>query len=95
MTEFEARMAALRERFVARSGETIEAIAAHRAAGEWKAVGAACHVLAGNAGMFGFAAFGEAALAVEEAVDRGETRPQLDPLVDTLIAAAPGMTKAS
>lgn len=77
-------MAALRTRFVDQARGEAAAIARHVAAGEWQAVRDICHGLAGRAGMFGFAALGDAARAVEEAIDEGAPSDRLAPLADDL-----------
>ena len=87
MTDFEGRMAALRARFVDQARDEAAAIACHVAAGEWQSVRDICHGLAGRAGMFGFAALGDAARAVEEAIDEGAPPERLALLADALLGA--------
>jgi HPt (histidine-containing phosphotransfer) domain-containing protein len=69
MAEIDARLAAIAERFAAQAGETADAIGAAMAAGNRAELARLAHSLAGRAGMFGYGAIGDAARAVEEAVD--------------------------
>ncbi|HSX56710.1 MAG TPA: Hpt domain-containing protein [Sphingomonas sp.] len=69
MAEFEARMAGLRERFAARTRGEAELVAAYARSGDRNALRDLCHAIAGTAGMFGFSTLGEAAGAVEDAID--------------------------
>ena len=71
MTDFDAQIAALRERFVTRMAAERVVIAAELARGGWIAVRDICHGLSGLAGVFGYAPIGDAARAVEDAVDDG------------------------
>lgn len=89
MADFDARMAALRERFVAQTAREARAMAEHVQAQRWDAVRDLCHGLAGRAGMFGFAALGEVAREVEEAVDAGRSPVRLRTLIDRLLAEVP------
>nr|WP_302053968.1 Hpt domain-containing protein [Sphingomonas tagetis] len=81
-------MAALRERFVAQALSHRETIAACTRDGSWAELSETCHVLAGGAGMFGFAALGDAARDVEEAIDNGLDEIQLRALAATLLDEA-------
>lgn len=69
MTGFDERMAALRDRFIARAAD--EAVEAERliAAADWPGLRDLAHGLAGRAGMFGFPEVGERARQLEEAID--------------------------
>lgn len=69
MTDFEGRMAALRQRFVDEARSQMEQIEEALAAGNWPALRAVSHSLSGRAGMFGFPELGEAGQALEEAID--------------------------
>jgi len=71
MAEIDARLAAIAERFAAQVGETATEIAAALDREDWSELARLGHSLAGRAGMFGYAAIGEAARRVEEAVDAG------------------------
>lgn len=88
MADFDARMAALRERFMEQTVREAKAIADHAEAGQWDEVRQLCHGLAGRAGMFGFAPLGEAAHAVEQAIDAGSPRKWLDPLIFRVVETA-------
>lgn len=85
MTEFDQRMMALRARFVARATEEAGRIEAHLASGAWGDLRDVCHGLAGRAGMFGFPAVGEAARAVEEAIDAEAVPERIRPLAEALL----------
>ncbi|MGN3973629.1 Hpt domain-containing protein [Tsuneonella sp. SYSU-LHT278] len=67
----QAKLAELGQRFVAQAPEKRAALRDALARNDLPALASLAHRLAGNAGMFGFAAIGEAALAVEEAIDAG------------------------
>ncbi|MET0181158.1 MAG: Hpt domain-containing protein [Novosphingobium sp.] len=67
MSEFDDRMAALRERFGARCAERGEQLAAALADGDREAVVRIAHDLAGSAGMFGCPELSRAAQRLEEA----------------------------
>lgn len=90
MAEIDARLAAIAERFAAQAGETAAAIGAALDAGNHAELARLAHSLAGRAGMFGYGVIGDAARAVEEAVDAGAsgkaiaklTRDLLDGLAD-------------
>lgn len=69
MSEFDERLAALAARFAVEATGSIAFIEACLARREWIDLSARCHSLAGRAGMFGQASLGEAARAVEEAID--------------------------
>lgn len=88
MAELDDRMAALRDRFIAQTAKDVERLRAGIAAGERLDVRDICHGLAGRAGMFGFPELGDAARALEEAIDRGDAPEALDWLTDRLLAEA-------
>lgn len=71
MAEIDARLAAIAERFAAQAGETATEIGAALDRDDWSELARISHSLAGRAGMFGYAAIGDAARRVEEAVDAG------------------------
>jgi HPt (histidine-containing phosphotransfer) domain-containing protein len=86
VTEFDARMAELRERFVTRMvAERVE-IEAELARGGWGAVRDVCHGLSGLAGVFGLAPIGDAARAVEDAVNDGASAEAIRALGAVLLA---------
>lgn len=66
-----ARLAELTARFRARAGEERMVLARALAEDDRATVAERAHKLAGNAGMFGEAELGEAALALEEAAETG------------------------
>lgn len=84
MADFDARMAALRARFVAQAAAEADPIAAHAQAGQWDALGSICHRLAGRAGLFGFAAIGDMAREIDEAIEAGADGATLHRLACTL-----------
>ncbi|NIJ18672.1 HPt (histidine-containing phosphotransfer) domain-containing protein [Sphingomonas naasensis] len=86
MIELEARLQALRRRFIDQAAADAIAIERHAAAGEWPAVRDLGHGLAGRAGMFGFPLITDAARALEEAVEAGAAPALLRPLAAALIA---------
>lgn len=69
MTDFEGRMAALRQRFVDDARAQMKQVEEALSAGNWTALRAVSHSLSGRAGMFGFPELGEAGQALEEAID--------------------------
>ncbi len=79
-------MAVLRERFAVRARGDAGLVEAHARNGDRSALRDLCHALAGTAGMFGFSALGDAAGAVEDAVDEGVAEVQLQHLVTQLLA---------
>lgn len=85
MADFQARLAALRERFVAQTGRQAKTMTECVREGRWAEARDICHVLAGGAGMFGFGALGDAAREVEEAVDAGLEEAQLRDLAARLL----------
>lgn len=62
-------MAVLRQRFVERAVAEQSAIRAALARGDWPSLRDLAHGLSGRAGMFGFPDLGEAAQALEEAIE--------------------------
>jgi len=79
-------MAELRVRFVKRAREEVDGIEAQLAAREWMALRGTSHGLSGRAGMFGFPEVGEAAQALEEAIDTGAPQEEIVALGVTLLA---------
>ncbi|SMF61194.1 Hpt domain-containing protein [Allosphingosinicella indica] len=71
MTDFEAKMAALKMRFAARAAEDAAGLERAAGAGDWDAVRERAHGLAGRAGMFGHPGIGDAARSIEEEIDAG------------------------
>ena len=85
MAEFDERVAALTARFTGEaigSMAVIEACLTRRA---WADLSTQCHSLAGRAGMFGQASLGEAARAVEEAIDAKAPATVIKPLALDLL----------
>jgi HPt (histidine-containing phosphotransfer) domain-containing protein len=91
LSEFDERMVALRARFLARAVAETGEIEAYIAAGAWQAVRDISHGLSGRAGMFGFAAIGDAARAVEEAIDAGAAPDSVRALAAALLAQMRGL----
>jgi HPt (histidine-containing phosphotransfer) domain-containing protein len=85
MAEIDARLAAIAERFAAAAGESAAAIEAALGREDWSELARLCHSLAGRAGMFGHAEIGDAARAVEEAVDGGLSGSELAALTRDLL----------
>lgn len=85
MAEIDARLAAIAERFAAQAGETAAEIAAALDREDWSELARLSHNLAGRAGMFGYAAIGEAARGVEEAVDAGLSGDTIASLAQDLL----------
>lgn len=79
-------MAALRERFAARALGQADLIAGHAETGDRTGLRELCHGMAGTAGTFGFAPLGEAARAVEEAIDEAADDSLLERLTGQLLA---------
>ena len=79
-------MTALRARFVAQAQEEARAIEAQLEAGGWLNLRDISHGLSGRAGMFGCPAIGDAARAVEDAIDAGAARAEIGALVGALLA---------
>lgn len=69
MTGFDERMAALRQRFIARAADEAVEVESLIAATNWSGLRDLAHGLAGRAGMFGFPEVGERARQLEEAID--------------------------
>lgn len=84
----QAKLAELSRRFAAQAPEQRAAVGDALERGDLTALGTLAHKLAGNAGMFGHAAIGEAALEVEESIDAGgdprEPTERLIALLDAL-----------
>jgi HPt (histidine-containing phosphotransfer) domain-containing protein len=89
MEEFERRMAVLRERFVERARADAAALQEAAADGDRVALRQLAHGLAGNAGLFGHAELGQAAKALEIALDQpGSAEGWRKPL-DEVLALIP------
>ncbi len=88
MSEFEEKMAQLRERFLTRAQEERAQLIAAVAAGDGAELRRLAHGLSGSAGVFGFPEIGLDAQALEEAVDAkaedGEIRRLCSALTDRL-----------
>lgn len=91
MHEVDSRLAAIAERFAAQAGETATAIAASLAREDWAELSRLSHSLAGRAGMFGYGAVGEAARAVEEAIDGGRPTAHIAGLTQALLGQLAAM----
>ena len=85
MAEIDARLAAIAERFAAQAGETAAEISAALDREDWSELARLGHSLAGRAGMFGYGAIGEAARAVEEAVNAGLSNEMIACLTQDLL----------
>lgn len=85
MSQFDERLAVLAARFAVEATDSIDFIGACLARRDWTDLSARCHSLAGRAGMFGQAQLGEAARAVEEAIDAQETASVIEPLTLALL----------
>lgn len=85
MTGFDARMAALRQRFIDQAAAEEVLIRTALAGGDWPKLRDLSHGLSGRAGMFGFSEVGDAAQAVEEAIDADATPDERQRLTEQLI----------
>lgn len=85
MGEIDARLAALAERFAAQAAETGVAIEDSLERGDRAELSRLSHSLAGRAGMFGYGAIGDAARAVEEAIDAGRSPDDVNGLTRDLL----------
>lgn len=88
-------MAALRGRFHARALEEADTITGQLSAGAWGPLRDLSHGLSGRAGMFGFHAIGDAARAVEQAIDAGAAPEAVRALGETLVALLREPSQAS
>ncbi|WP_447765551.1 Hpt domain-containing protein [Sphingopyxis panaciterrae] len=86
MAEIDARLAAIAERFAAQAAETSAAIAAALDGEDRSELARLTHSLAGRAGMLGYGAIGNAARAVEEAVDAGFSGDAITGLTQDLLS---------
>jgi HPt (histidine-containing phosphotransfer) domain-containing protein len=87
MSDFDAKLAALQTRFRVRAGDEAVRLIGALAAGDRAELLRTSHAIAGSAGMFDFPALGEAALAVEAAIDAEDSDEQLAAPAGRLIAA--------
>ncbi|RYD45528.1 MAG: hypothetical protein EOP63_00755 [Sphingomonadales bacterium] len=94
MAEIDARLAAIAERFAAQAGETAEEISAALEREDWSELARLSHSLAGRAGMFGYAAIGEAARRVEEARDAGLSGDMIARLTRDLLVKMAELNRA-
>lgn len=94
MAEIDARLAAVAERFAAQAAATAAEIAAARDREDWSELARLSHSLAGRAGMFGYGAIGDAARAVEEAVDAGLADDETLRLTQDLLAQMAALNRA-
>jgi HPt (histidine-containing phosphotransfer) domain-containing protein len=72
MTDFAARMDALRSRFIGRAGEDAVRLRAALAPFDRAELLRTSHAIVGSAGMFGFSDLGDLAARVEDAIDANE-----------------------
>lgn len=88
MTGFDAKMAALKARFIDQAVAEEALIRTALAGGDRPKLRDLSHGLSGRAGMFGFPEIGTAAQAVEEAIDAkaavGELRRLTEQLIERL-----------
>jgi len=94
VAEIDARLAAIAERFAAQAGETAGEIGAALEREDWSELARLSHSLAGRAGMFGYAAIGEAAWRVEEAVDAGLSGGAIASLTHDLLVKMAELNRA-
>ena len=87
MSDAEAQMQKLRQRFHARAASDRSAIISALEAGDRSRLLHLAHGLAGVAGIFGYAEIGGHASALEEAVDAGVDDAAVKPLGQALIEA--------
>lgn len=85
MTGFDARMTALRQRFIDQAVAEEVLIRMALAGGDWAKLRDLSHGLSGRASMFGFSEVGDAAQAVEEAIDADATPDERRQLTEQLI----------
>lgn len=79
-------METLRGRFRDRAGDEAQRLVAALEAGDRPEILRVSHSLAGNAGMFGFAALGEQAAFTEQAIEEGAGPDSVVTLTHALIA---------
>jgi HPt (histidine-containing phosphotransfer) domain-containing protein len=79
-------METLRARFRGRAGDEAQRLIAALDAGDRSEILRVSHSLAGNAGMFGFAALGQQAALSERAIEEGTDTDRLVALTHALIA---------
>lgn len=84
MSDFAKRMHALRQRFVGEAAGEAAAIENHAAVEAWSEVRDLSHRLAGRAGMFGFPELSDLARELEEAIEAGVPRSELQRLASGL-----------
>ena len=94
MAEIDARLAAIAERFAAQAGQTAAEIATALDREDWSELARLSHSLAGRAGMFGYAAIGEAARRVEEAVDARLSTDTIASLAQDLLVRMAELNRA-
>lgn len=91
MNGMDERLAALGARFVEQAIESVDTIEACLASRVWADLAVPCHSLAGRAGMFGHAAVGDAARAVEEAIDAKAAPGEIERLTAVLLDRLNGL----
>jgi HPt (histidine-containing phosphotransfer) domain-containing protein len=86
MTDFDARMAELRARFLQEAGKERERLIEAFRDDDHAAVRRIAHSLSGRAGMFGFPEVSEKAAALETAAEDNpaQLRPAYDALLESL-----------
>jgi HPt (histidine-containing phosphotransfer) domain-containing protein len=86
MTDFDARMAELKTRFIEEAGKDRERLIEALGNDDHAALSRIAHSLSGRAGMFGFPGVSAKAAALELVLDEEPTqlRPPLDALLESL-----------
>lgn len=91
MNGMDERLVALGARFVEQAIASADAIKACLARRAWAELAVPCHSLAGRAGMFGHAVIGDAARAVEEAIDAQVSPDEIERLATELLDGLNGL----
>lgn len=77
MSDFDTKLAALQARFRMRAGDEAVRLTGALATGDRAELLRVSHAIAGSAGMFDFPDLGEAAMAVEAAIDAQASEEEL------------------
>ncbi|MBX7497008.1 Hpt domain-containing protein [Qipengyuania sp. 6B39] len=88
MNDIEDKLAALSARFAAAAEHESLVMESASSQGDWQAVRDRAHAMAGTAPMLGFAAIGDAALALELAIESGGDPAAALKRLDALLRAA-------
>jgi HPt (histidine-containing phosphotransfer) domain-containing protein len=94
MSDFEARMEALRSRFRSRASDEAARLEAALASGDRSDLLRASHALVGNAGMFGFTELSQQAALIERAIDLDASEDHIVGLARTVVEALRRMNVA-